>query len=165
MNFTTQETRSYTIVSNHGVSVDDRRIIFKVKACGHAYVGLMSGPTESDPLHEIVFGGDYNSASFVRAGKSYSLPDLVRIDVPILDCNQHVEFWITWNDNTIDVGLGLQVTGSVFLTWTSSNPLLAIQNIGIATAHGSVGEWTFYTEGKTTSYKKGPFQTYPSPCI
>ncbi|VDI77488.1 Hypothetical predicted protein [Mytilus galloprovincialis] len=71
-------TRSYTIVSNLGKSVDDRLIIFKVKACEQAYVGLMSGQTESNSLHEIVFGGDANTASFIRAGNSFSLPDLVR---------------------------------------------------------------------------------------
>ena len=147
--FSTPDTRSYTIVSNSGISVDDRFIIFKVKACQTTYVGLMSGPTENDPLHEIVFGGDSNTASFLRAGKSYILPDLERIEGKILNCNQYVDFWITWNDYTITVGLGLQVTGSAFLTWTSPNPLLAIENIGIATAYGATGEWTFYTRGKT----------------
>ncbi|VDI65522.1 Hypothetical predicted protein, partial [Mytilus galloprovincialis] len=38
------------------------------------------------------------------------------------------------------------VTRSVFLTWTSSDRLLAIKNIGIATGFGDTGEWTFYTK-------------------
>ncbi|CAG2239885.1 unnamed protein product [Mytilus edulis] len=149
--FSTPDTRSYTIVSNQGVSADDRLMTFKVKACSHAYVGLMSGQTETDPLYEIVLGGMRNTYSKIRAGKEYRLPDLDNIDGPIVNCSHYVEFWIIWNDYTITVGLGLQVTRSVFLTWTSSDRLLAIKNIGIATGFGDTGEWTFYTKDKTST--------------
>ncbi|CAG2190100.1 unnamed protein product [Mytilus edulis] len=157
---TTPKTRDYTLLSNYGISATDRVLTFQEKACSNAYVGLMSGNTETEPLYEIVFGGYSNTVSFIRAGKSITLPRLVEFAGPVLDCSQYKEFRITWDDNTINVSHGLDDSGSTFLTWTSA-PLWPIQNIGISTAYGSNGEWIFHTQGK----KITPDDILNTPCM
>lgn len=148
MYVSTPETREYTMLSYDGVTATDRLIRFKVKASNNAYVALLSGQTDSDPLYEIDFGGDINTVSFLRAGNSRQYPRLDEVAGPILRFDEYIEFWITWDDNTINVGLGLDVTGPLFLTWTSKTTLWTITNIGISTAFGATGEWIFYTKGK-----------------
>lgn len=136
-------------MSNYSISATDRVLTFQVKACSNAYVGLMSGNTESEPLYEIDFGGVGNSVSFIRAGKSNTLPRLVELAGPVLDCDKYKDFRIHWDDDTINVNHGLDDKGSPFLTWTSlSAPLWPISNIGISTAFGANGEWIFHTQGK-----------------
>ncbi|XP_071160709.1 uncharacterized protein [Mytilus edulis] len=144
----TPDTRDYTILSNYGIPVTDRLLIFQLKACKNAYVGLMSGNTENDPLFEIDFGGYSNSVSFIRAGKDSKLPRLVENSGPILHCSEYKEFMITWDANTINVYRGLDSSGSLFLSWTSPTTLWPIINIGISTAYTANGNWIFHTQGK-----------------
>ncbi|CAG2205175.1 unnamed protein product [Mytilus edulis] len=102
-------------------SISDRIISFKVQACSNAYVGLISGTDETDPLYEIT-----------------------------------IEFCITWDDNTINVRRGLDVTGSLFLSWTSGTDLWPILNVGICTSyHGATGNWIFNTQGLQTTTDEG----------
>lgn len=135
-------------MSNHGIRATDRLLIFQLKACKNGYVGLMTGNTENERLYEIDFGGHKNTVSFIRAGKSNTLPRLVEIAGPVLHCSEYKEFMITWDANTINVSHGLDDSGSTFLTWTSPTTLLPIINIGISTAYTAMGNWIFHTQGK-----------------
>lgn len=106
-------------------------LIFEVKTCWNAYVGLISGHTDSDPLYEIALGSYKNTMSFIREGKT-SKVFLSEVAGAVFDCTSYTEIWITWNKFTINVGFGDGITGT-FLTWTSPTPLLPILDIGIRT--------------------------------
>ncbi|CAG2190613.1 unnamed protein product [Mytilus edulis] len=120
-------------------------------------------------LYKIVIDRPFNSLndkritsrSYIRIGE-----DIVETKVyynfqKVLDCNNYKEFYITWNDNTITMGLGLQGNGTLFLKWTSSTKLESIQNVGIRTQIG-IGKWIFYTSDiptmteEATSWPKNP---------
>lgn len=83
--------------------ISDRTISFKVQSCTNAYVGLISGTDETNPLYEIAIGTYSNTQSYIRIGKDYSAPKLSENAGPVLDCSAYTEFCITWDDNTINV--------------------------------------------------------------
>lgn len=119
---------------------------FEVKTCWNAYVGLISGHTDSDSLYEIALGSYENTISFIREGKTSSAY-LSEVKGAVFDCT-YKEIWITWNTFTINVGFGDGVTGT-YLTWTSPTPLLPILDIGIRTYYVvSTGDWIFHIQGK-----------------
>lgn len=149
----TSDTKYY-IIQNLSKSISDRSISFSVKTCRPAYVALGCGIMDSYYLYKIVIDRPFNSLndkritsrSYIRIGE-----DIVETKVyynfqKVLDCNNYKEFYITWNDNTITMGLGLQGNGTLFLKWTSSTKLESIQNVGIRTQIG-IGKWIFYTSG------------------
>lgn len=144
----TPDKRDYTILSNIKTSITDRFISFKVKSCKNAYVGLISGSVDTDPLYEIVIGARSNSESCIRIGKDFQADKLFEYFGPVLDCNTHTEFYISWNDDTITFGSGLEVNGPLILTWTSASLLMPISNVGICTIFGATGDWIFYIKGK-----------------
>lgn len=124
-------------------------INFKVKSCNDVHFALISGQTEYDPLYEIVIGGWGNSKSVIRTSKQGS--PVAQKSGSYLNCNEFVEFWITWNNVTITLGTGVKTffnTG--FLTWSLQSGLLSILDSGFYTAFGSTGEWIFYTQETTT---------------
>lgn len=128
---------------------------FSVKICRHAYVGLFCGNTDSDPLYRIVIDEfHYMQLDFQILTRSYIWIDGDIVATKsnynfqnIFNCYTFEQFYITWNETTITIGLGLEVNGLVFLTWTSSSNLQPIQNIGICTTPDT-GQWIFYTSGK-----------------
>lgn len=138
------------MLSTFGITATNRLVRFKVKACKNAYVGLIFGPDIGD-VYEIGFGGERNTYSFIRIGQVRENPKLDEVFGPHMVCNQYVEFWISWDDNTINIGQGLAVTGVLFLTWNSKTTLQPIISIGISTAFYATGEWIFYTQGRTCS--------------
>ncbi|CAG2230627.1 unnamed protein product [Mytilus edulis] len=136
------------MLSELSQSISDRIISFKVQTCTNAYVGLISGTDETDPLYEIAIGTYGNTKSFIRIGKDFAAPKFSEKVEPVLNCSAYTEFCITWDDNTINVRRGLDVTGSLFLSWTSGTDLWPILNVGICTASfGSTGNWIFYAQG------------------
>ncbi|VDI83767.1 Hypothetical predicted protein [Mytilus galloprovincialis] len=125
-------------------SISDRIISFKVQACSNAYVGLISGTDETDDLYEITIGNYQDTESFIRDGKSSTATKSDIVYGSVLDCSAYREFCITWDDNTINVRRGLDVSGSLFLSWTSGTNLWPILNVGICTRYnGATGNWIF----------------------
>ncbi|CAC5359988.1 unnamed protein product [Mytilus coruscus] len=148
----TPDNRDYIILSELSQSISERIISFKVQSCTNAYVGLISGTDDTDPLYEIAIGTYQNTRSYIRIGKDYSATKFSENAGPVIDCYAYTEFCITWDDNTINVRLGLDVTGSLFLSWTSGTDLLPIFNVGICTAnYGSTGNWIFYAQDLQTT--------------
>lgn len=135
-------------MSNYGIRASDRILSFQLNACNNAYIGLMSGSSDDQPLYEIDLGAYGNTVSYIRAGKSVSLPRLDEYPGPALKCNTYKDFRITWYDDTINVSHGLDDSASPFLTWTSPTTFWPVQTIGICTAHGATGEWIFHIQGK-----------------
>ncbi|VDI51183.1 Hypothetical predicted protein [Mytilus galloprovincialis] len=124
-------------------------LFFEVKTCWNAYVGLISGHIDSDPLYEIALGSYQNTKSFIRKGKTSSR-FLSEVAGAVFDCT-YKEIWITWNTFTINVGFGDGDNGT-FLTWTSLTPLLPILDIGIRTYYyQSTGDWIFQIQDETST--------------
>lgn len=139
-------------MSNYGVRATDRILTFEVNACNDAYMGLMSGSSDAQPLYEIDLGAYRNTVSYIWAGKSGTLPRLDEYNGATLHCYAYREFIITWDDKTINVvSHGMDDNGSPFLTWTSSTTLWPIQYIGMSTAYGATGKWIFYIQGNNIS--------------
>ncbi|CAC5366308.1 unnamed protein product [Mytilus coruscus] len=146
----TPDSRDYIIIQNLNKSISDRFISFKTKTCKNAYVGLISGNTDNDPLYEIVIGEFWNTESYMRIGRAYSAP-LLSVNLGhVLHCYSYTYFFITWNNTTITVGVRRNLNWYVFLTWTSSTNLWSIFNVGICT-YGSTGQWQFYTSDIPTT--------------
>lgn len=142
------------MLSSYGITATNRLIRFKVKACKNAYVGLIFGQPYNDKVYEIGFGGEGNTYSFIRVGQVRNDPKLDSVFGSHMVCNAYVEFWISWDDNTINIGQGLDDTGDLFLTWNSETTLQTISSIEFATAWAT-GEWIFYTQGQ----KSNPYET------
>ncbi|VDI27428.1 Hypothetical predicted protein, partial [Mytilus galloprovincialis] len=115
----TPETRDYTFVSNYGIRASDRILSFQLNACNNAYLGLISGSSDDQPLYEIDLGAYGNTVSYILARTSGSLPRLDEYPGPALKCNTYKDFRIIWDDDTINVSRGLDDSCSPFLTWTS----------------------------------------------
>ncbi|CAG2202126.1 unnamed protein product [Mytilus edulis] len=124
-------------------------INFKVQSCNDVHFALISGQTEYDPLYEIVIGGWGNSKSVIRTSKQGS--PVAQTYGSYLNCNELVEFWISWSNITITLGTGVKTFNNTgFLTWSLQSGLLSILDSGFYTAFGSTGEWIFYTQETTT---------------
>lgn len=137
----------YIILSTLGITISENNFInFKIKACNDVHVALISGNTENDPLYEIVIGGWKNTKSVLRTGKQANTAATDEGD--FLICSEYKEFWISWDNITINIGRGdVFDDDTIFLTWSNADGLRTIINIGVYTAFGSTGEWIFYQPG------------------
>ncbi|VDI25424.1 Hypothetical predicted protein [Mytilus galloprovincialis] len=148
--YSTLNRRTYIILSNLGITLTHRFISFKVKAKSDVHFALISGNTEYEQLYEIVIGGWTNTKSVIRTVKQGAHVSLKK--GTFLDKGIFKVFWISWNDNTINVGRGLEAaSGTIFLKWTNPTGLRPIRNAGFYTAFGSTGEWIFYKQELTTA--------------
>lgn len=144
----TPDSRDYIIVQNLTKSISDRYIHFKVKTCKNAYIGLISGNTDSDPLYEIGIG-DLSKLifiSYIRFGRENSSPIISVSTNSYLQCNSYTDFVIIWNNHAITVGVYRNSDWYELLPWTSTINLWPILNVGICTKYGS-GQWQFFTQG------------------
>ncbi|CAG2252185.1 unnamed protein product [Mytilus edulis] len=141
------------IFKNLTKSISDRLINYKVKSCENAYVGLISGNTDSDPLYEIVIEEGWNPDSYIRIGRNNSGAKFSEISEYLLHCNFYRKFRTTWNDRTINLfrSSPQYPFWDRILTWTSVTNLWPILNVGICTMYGSTGQWLFYTSDLPTT--------------
>lgn len=109
-------------------------------------MALISGNTENDTLYEIVIGGWRNTKSVLRKAKQSNL--VAKTAGVFLSCSQYKDFWISWDNITINIGRGdVFDDDAIFLTWSDTAGLWTITNIGFYTAFRSTGEWIFYQPG------------------
>ena len=121
------------------------QMIFDVKAKGNAFIALLSGNDDADPLYEIAFGLNADSYSVIRKEKIGIANSFgkVRRNQDIFSGYKVVSLFISWNNGSITIG-----KVSFFnITWVDPSPLY-IKNIAVTTAGGLVGEWNFTTPGK-----------------
>lgn len=135
----------YIIIPNLSNPTSDMLISFKLKTCGKAYIGLMSAVTDISPLYEIIISFLTPYTSSVRICREDVVPKEYKEMRLKLYCHISYSFFITWNDTSITVGQGWEIDGFVFLTWSISDNLQSIVNVGIRTEWK--GYWIFYTEG------------------
>lgn len=120
-------------------------VVFKIKACGDAYVALSmyTGVTSTD-TYEVVIGGFNNKRSEIRmepGGQHVAEADTAEI----LSCSESRAFWISWDNNEVLVGKGASVGYEVFLAWREVNPH-PVEGVSIATGQDSGqlgGTWEF----------------------
>ncbi|CAG2206019.1 unnamed protein product [Mytilus edulis] len=151
IHYSTPNRNEYVILSTLGITLTNGFISFKVKVNSDVHFALISGTTEDDQLYEIVIGGWNNTKSVIRTAKQGR--PVYSIKGTFLDDGIFKEFWISWNDDTINVGHGLEAaSGSIFLEWTNPNGLRPIRNAGFYTAYDSTaGEWIFFKQDVTAA--------------
>ncbi|VDI52932.1 Hypothetical predicted protein [Mytilus galloprovincialis] len=149
----TPDSSEYIIVQNLTKSISDRLIDFEVQSCKNAYVGLISGNADSDPLYEIVIEEGWNPDSYIRIGRDNSGSKFSEISEYLLHCNFYIPFRITWNDRTINLFISSPKNPfwDRILTWTSVTNLWSILNVGICTMDKSTGKWLFNTSDLPTT--------------
>ncbi|XP_046388992.1 C3 and PZP-like alpha-2-macroglobulin domain-containing protein 8 isoform X2 [Ischnura elegans] len=128
----TEDRLEYTFFPlNHG------SLRFRVKAANDAHVALTTGPSESEPIYEIFLGGWGNTKSALRRDRQK--PDKAEAETPnVVTADEEREFWIKWNDGTIQVGHGGQA--SPFLEYADPDPF-PIGHYGVRTGWGATGQW------------------------
>lgn len=62
----------------------------------------------------------------------------------LFDCFAFKTFWISWNDTTIEVGIGGVVGTDMLNTYTQSTALPSFDEIGVGAHKG--GDWNFRNE-------------------
>ena len=122
--------------------------VFKVKACNDAHVQLSQVMANLDTnLYEIVLGGYKNTKSDLRDGRQGAILD--QANTPnILHCDKWMIFWIRWNANSVEIGVGPLVGSNTLLSYQSPIPR-EIKMVSFATGWGTTGLWYLdLTEGK-----------------
>lgn len=66
--------------------------------------------------------------------------DTERHQVHPVDCQKYLPFWISWTNNVIKVGKGIDVGKQTFLTWNDTVPH-AVNYVAFATGWGATGKW------------------------
>lgn len=122
---------------------------FTLNSCSIAYVYLLSGKTDIDSFYIVVIGDRYAKLSKWTPGDLFWTRLTVKWQRErVRYCYVDADFYITWDDHYINIGLGLESNGPLFLTHTSLKSLWSISHIRIRTYKS--GEWTlYYTSGKT----------------
>ncbi|XP_046388983.1 uncharacterized protein LOC124157929 isoform X1 [Ischnura elegans] len=150
----TEDRLEYTFFPlNHG------SLRFRVKAANDAHVALTTGPSESEPIYEIFLGGWGNTKSALRRDRQK--PDKAEAETPnVVTADEEREFWIKWNDGTIQVGHGGQA--SPFLEYADPDPF-PIGHYGVRTGWGATGQWV--VEGSRTIHSpdKLQYEFWPIP--
>uniref|UniRef100_A0A224XP38 Putative farnesoic acid o-methyltransferase n=1 Tax=Panstrongylus lignarius TaxID=156445 RepID=A0A224XP38_9HEMI len=127
----TEDKLEYKFVPNTTQAVK-----FKVKATNDAHVALTQEPQEGTPMYEIFFGGWGNAKIAIR--KNREKPEVVTQDLPnTLSGDMFKDFWITWYDGTVAVGVGENATP--LLVW--SDPTFRALFVGVRTGWGATGSW------------------------
>ena len=61
---------------------------------------------------------------------------------PVLNCNEYNAFWVSWADNTIQVGRGYIYGEKLLASAKDNNPRL-ITALGFSTGYQNAGQWKF----------------------
>ncbi|CAC5357191.1 unnamed protein product [Mytilus coruscus] len=133
----------YTKLSTFGVSgVTGTFLTFQVKSCRDAAV-LLSTATDliSPDFYEIFYGGAGNSKIFLS--RNYGINDASFSEANLLDCNNMVALWISWENSKLQTGRGSILGQNKIMEWNDPNTPLDIAGIGIMSAWGSNAEWIF----------------------
>ena len=128
--------------------LDQESIVFRVRACGEAHIGLARYPGISNvEMYEVVIGGWTNTKSAIRRMLQGAL-EAELDETGILHCNQSRTFWINWPGGRIAFGRGSIVGQREMLYWQDPNPRL-INGLGFTTSRGFIGTWEFSIPART----------------
>ncbi|XP_052061190.1 uncharacterized protein LOC127701340 [Mytilus californianus] len=138
---TTNGSYEYTILESLKPSPDNcGEIHFQIRAGKNAFIALLSGNDDSDPLYEIAFGIN-DVCSTIRKGKG-GLNTTGALDANDVFLAQYEwkNFTIRWNNGFI-----YAKTPYISMTLNDESPLL-VKKIAVTTADDASGDWHFNTE-------------------
>jgi hypothetical protein len=124
-------------------AVDDKSIVFRVRACSDAHILLAQYFMVTDyDVYEIIIGTNANRQSVIREGLGGTV--LVEQNTAdILHCNYSRWFWIDWSRG-ISVGSGYEIGDSQFLNLDGvPNENFVAKYIAVATGQNVEGDWEF----------------------
>ncbi|KAL4231839.1 hypothetical protein ACF0H5_009415 [Mactra antiquata] len=156
VNLSTRNDYVYHYLHDKGIDVrsvtNTTAVKFSVQACNDAHIALSANKgLDTTDTYEIVIGGWTDSQSVIRDCKQCQHKDEVHHQSHPLDCNQAHQFWISWTNNYIRVGLGNIIGEQQFMAWNDTDPH-PVNYIAIATGFGASGAWSFninkYSTGK-----------------
>ncbi|XP_071086461.1 uncharacterized protein [Haliotis cracherodii] len=142
----TDNVYQYQSVTTRGVRLTRRgncipALVFWVRASNDANIALVANDGDTDNnMYEIVIGGFGNTKSVIRESKQ-GTNEAFALHKP-LSPDQHLPFWISYDNGRVAVGYGVTVGRREFMSWTDATP----NNVGyvsITTGLGSDGHWLF----------------------
>jgi len=79
---------------------------------------------------------------YYSSNNAWALP-IIQVSTPgILNCNEMLPFWLSWNFGYIKVGRGRIVDEQAFMTWQDPDPM-SVSLLSITTGWDSTGIWHF----------------------
>ncbi|XP_046325976.2 uncharacterized protein LOC124110679 [Haliotis rufescens] len=147
----TDNVYQYKSVTTRGVRLTQRRncipaLVFWLRASNDAHIALVANDGDTDNnMYEIVIGGLSNTKSVIRESKQ-GTNEAFALHKP-LSPDQHLPFWISYDNGLVAVGYGVTVGRREFMSWTDATP----NNVGyvsITTGFGSDGHWLFYARDR-----------------
>ncbi|XP_069140172.1 uncharacterized protein [Argopecten irradians] len=130
---------TYTLLSDYGYALQATSIVFEVKACNDAHVGLKEDDDPDGNLYEIVMGGWSNSKSVIRTVKQGD--NKVEHSGAVLDCNEYKRFNVSWSGGVVTVMRDTDSGWVQLMTWSDLGGGLDVQFVGLTTARWSSGSW------------------------
>ena len=116
-----------------------------MKGCKDAHIILTSQLNKIAPFYHIGIGLFTNTKTILaRERINYEYVD--EHEETILDCNNFVQFWLSWENGQIRLGKGLVVHVNTILAYDEDCPY-AIQNIEISADEGVTLIWNFFPSG------------------
>jgi hypothetical protein len=124
-------------------TVDDKAIVFRVRACSDAHILLARYFMVTDyDVYEIVIGANSNRQSVIREGLGGTVL-AEQNTANILQCSYSQWFWIDWSRG-ISIGSGYEIGDAQFLSLdTVPNENFDVKYIAIATGQNVEGDWEF----------------------
>ncbi|XP_063413212.1 C3 and PZP-like alpha-2-macroglobulin domain-containing protein 8 [Mytilus trossulus] len=140
--FTTPEKYEFRMVRCEigDIPFKQQFLSFRVKSCSDVYLVLTSEYDDEGPLIEIAIGLNGNTRSAIRTEKRGT--NIVTFTRSFLNCRRFTSFWVSWGNQIIQVGMGLQENNREFMMMMDDRKL-KIVNIGISTGRGTTGKWLF----------------------
>ncbi|CAG2243274.1 unnamed protein product [Mytilus edulis] len=128
---------------------------FEVKGCKDAHIILTSQLNKIAPFYHIGIGLFTNTKTILaRERINYEYVD--EHEETILDCNNFVQFWLSWENGQIRLGKGLVVHVNTILAYDEDCPY-AIQNIEISADEGVTLIWNFFPSVSTPAEQPAYF--------
>jgi len=115
---------------------------FKVRACNDAHITLSSdGSFDADYSYEIVLSGWLNQRSVIR--RCHQCDESVSVDTQqLLSCNDYRQFWISWDNGMVSVGIGWNIGVQIFMEWLIEDQfIIPINFVSLSTGWDSDGDW------------------------
>lgn len=123
-------------------TTDYDRLVFKVKAKNDAHLLFATNPDfdklKKDKYYEIVIGGARGQRLFMRIGDDQlindQLPDL-------LDENKFLDYWVSWSNETVDIGKGTKVGENRIGRMEKKGPKFKVNAVALNTGWNAQGQW------------------------
>ncbi|CAC5402996.1 unnamed protein product [Mytilus coruscus] len=132
----------------------ENNLKFEVKGCKDAHMILSSQLIKITPFYHIGIGL-YTNTKTILARERIAYEYVDEHLENNLDCNNFLQFWLSWKNGKIRFGKGLVVHVNTILAYDEACPF-AIQNIEISADEGVTLAWNFYPSVSTPVEQPAP---------